>query len=126
MPIKKLQLSPGVNRENTRYTNEGRWYESDKVRFRQGTPEKIGGWTRASENQLQGVCRSLWPWTVLTGASYIGAGTNLKYYAVIGDAFGDITPIRNTTAAGDVTFAATDGSSIITVTDIAHGRRSEC
>lgn len=121
MPLKKLQLSPGVNRENTRYTNEGRWYESDKVRFRQGTPEKIGGWVRASENQLQGVCRSLWPWTVLTGASYIGAGTNLKYYAVIGDAFGDITPIRNTTAAGDVTFAATDGSSIITVTDIAHG-----
>lgn len=121
MPLKKLQLSPGVNRENTRYTNEGRWYESDKVRFRQGTPEKIGGWTRASENQFLGVCRSMWPWTVLTGASYIGAGTNLKYYAVVGNALGDITPIRNTTAAGDVTFAATDGSSVITVTDIAHG-----
>ena len=121
MPLKKLQLSPGVNRENTRYTNEGRWYESDKVRFRQGTPEKIGGWTRASENQFLGVCRSMWPWTVLTGASYIGAGTNLKYYAVVGNALGDITHIRNTTAAGDVTFAATDGSSVITVTDIAHG-----
>lgn len=121
MPLKKLQLQPGVNRENTRYTNENGWYESDKIRFRQGTPEKIGGWTRASENQFLGVCRSMWPWTVLTGASYIGAGTNLKYYAVIGDALGDITPIRLTTAAGDVTFAASTGSSILTVTDVAHG-----
>lgn len=121
MPLKKLQLKSGVNRENTRYTTEGGWYESDKVRFRQGTPEKIGGWVRASENQFLGVCRSMWPWTVLSGASYIGAGTNLKFYAVVGDALGDITPIRDTTAPGDVTFAATDGSSVITVTDVAHG-----
>jgi hypothetical protein len=121
MAIKKLQLKSGVNRENTLYTTEGGWFFCDKVRFRQGTPEKIGGWVRASEDQFLGICRSLWPWTVLSGATYVGAGTNLKYYVTIGNAFSDITPIRDTTAPGDVTFAAVDGSSTITVTDIAHG-----
>ena len=116
MPLKKLMFKSGVNRENTRYTNEGGWYECDKVRFRQGTPEKIGGWQRISDNQYQGVCRSLWPWFV-----YLGVGTNLKYYVSYGGGYNDITPIRETTAAGAVTFAAVNGSNVVTVTDLAHG-----
>ncbi len=116
MPLKKLLFKSGINRENTRYTNEGGWYECDKVRFRQGTPEKIGGWQRVSDNQFLGVCRSLWPWT-----AYVGVGTNLKYYIAYGGAYNDITPIRETTPAGAVTFAAVNGSAVITVTDTTHG-----
>jgi len=119
--LKKLLLKPGVNRENTRYTNEGGWYECDKIRFRQGTPEKIGGWEQISDNRFLGVCRSLWNWVTLSSVSLIGAGTNLKYYIERGAAYNDITPLRVTTAAGDVTFAATTGSSVVTVTDTAHG-----
>jgi hypothetical protein len=116
MPLKKLMFKPGVNRENTRYTTEGGWYDCDKVRFRQGTPEKLGGWQRISNDQFLGICRSLWPWSV-----YVGAGTNLKYYIQYGGSYSDITPIRDTTAAGAVTFAATNGSAVITATDAAHG-----
>lgn len=116
MPLKKLLFKPGVNRENTRYTTEGGWYECDKIRFRQGTPEKIGGWQRVSNEQFLGVCRSLWPWT-----TYVGVGTNLKYYIQYGGGYNDITPIRKTTVAGAVTFAATNSSAVITVTNAAHG-----
>jgi len=121
MPLKKLLLRPGVNRENTRYTTEGGWYECDKIRFRQGTPEKIGGWEQISDNRFLGVCRALWNWVTLASVSLIGVGTNLKYYIERGAAYNDITPLRVTTAAGDVTFAATTGSSVVTVTDTAHG-----
>jgi len=121
MPLKKLLLRPGVNRENTRYTNEGGWYDCDKIRFRQGTPEKIGGWEQISDNRFLGVCRSLWNWVTLGSVDLIGVGTNLKYYIERGAAYNDITPLRVTTAAGDVTFAATTGSSVVTVTDTAHG-----
>jgi len=120
MPLKKLMFKPGVNRENTRYTTEGGWYNCDKIRFRQGTPEKIGGWQRISDDQFLGVCRSLWPWT-----TYVGVGTNLKYYIAYGGGYGDITPIRSTTPAGAVTFAATNGLSVITATDVAHGAASD-
>lgn len=116
MPLKKLMFKSGLNRENTRYTTEGGWYDCDKVRFRQGTPEKIGGWQRISNDQYLGVCRSLWPWS-----TFLGVGTNLKYYIEYGGAYSDITPIRETTAAGAVTFAATNGSAVITATDTAHG-----
>jgi hypothetical protein len=116
MPLKKLLFKPGVNRENTRYTTEGGWYECDKVRFRQGNPEKIGGWQRVSDTQFLGVCRSLWPWFV-----YLGVGTNLKYYIEFGGGYNDITPIRSTTAPGAVTFAAVNGSATITATDTLHG-----
>lgn len=116
MPLKKLMFKPGVNRENTRYTTEGGWYECDKVRFRQGNPEKIGGWQRVSDAQFLGVCRSLWPWLV-----YLGVGTNLKYYIEFGGGYNDITPIRSTTAPGAVTFAAVNGSATITATDTLHG-----
>lgn len=121
MPLKKIVLKPGVNRENTRYTNEGGYYVSDKIRFRQGTPETIGGWIRISANKFLGICRALFSWVALTGAKYMAVGTNLKYYIELGGNYYDITPIRSTTAAGDVTFAATNGSSTITVTDVANG-----
>jgi hypothetical protein len=121
MPLQKLLLRPGVNRENTRYTSEGGWYDCDKIRFRQGTPEKIGGWTRFSDSSFLGTCRSLLNWVTLGSLNLIGVGTNLKYYIELGSTFYDITPIRATTAAGDVTFAATSGSTSITVTDVANG-----
>ena len=121
MPLKKLQLKPGVNRENTRYTTEGGWYESDKVRFRQGMPEKIGGWERISANTFLGVCRSLWNWITLGKQNLVSVGTHLKYYIERGGGYNDITPIRETTAAGDVTFAALNGSPTLTVSDTAHG-----
>ena len=121
MPLKKLQLKPGVNRENTRYTTEGGWYESDKVRFRQGMPEKIGGWERISANTFLGICRSLWNWITLGKQNLVSVGTHLKYYIERGGAYNDVTPIRETTAAGDVTFAALNGSPTLTVSDTAHG-----
>ena len=117
MPLQKIQLRPGVNKENTRYTTEGGWYDADKVRFRQGTPEKIGGWTRLSTNLFLGVCRSLISWFTLGSVQQIGVGTNIKYYIERGGAYYDITPLRDTTAAGDVTFTATDGSNILLVTN---------
>lgn len=119
--LKKVLLKAGINRENTRYTTEGGWYECDKIRFRYGTPEKIGGWQAISTNTYLGVARSFWPWTTLGGSDFLGTGTNLKYYITSGGDYYDITPIRNTTAAGGVTFAATTGSALITATDIAHG-----
>lgn len=122
MPLKTIKLKSGVNRENTRYTNEGGWYDCDKIRFRQGTPEKIGGWAPVTPSAAYlGVARSLWPWTTNSAFPYLGVGTNLKYYIESGLVYNDITPIRATTAAGDVTFAATNGSATITVTDTAFG-----
>ena len=96
MPLQKLALKPGVNRENTRYTSEGGWYECDKIRFRQGTPEKIGGWNRISATTFLGVCRSLWNWATLGGLNLIGLGTHLKFYIENGGTYNDITPLRAT------------------------------
>jgi len=96
MPLQKVVFKPGVNRENTRYTNEGGWYESDKVRFRQGTPEKIGGWTQYSSYTFVGVCRLLWNWVDLSNILYLAVGTNLKFYVTYGTNYFDITPIRST------------------------------
>ena len=96
MPLQKLALKPGVNRENTRYTSEGGWYESDKVRFRQGMPEKIGGWERISSNTFLGICRSLHSWVTLVNLTITSVGTHLKYYLEDGGAYYDITPIRAT------------------------------
>lgn len=106
MPFTKLQFRPGVNRETTSYANEGGWFDIDKVRFRFGFPEKIGGWLKLSSSTFLGTCRALHPWIALDGSSYIGVGTHLKYYIEEGGAYNDITPIRATTAAGDVTFSA--------------------
>ena len=124
MTLKKLVLKPGVNRENTRYTMEQGWYTSDKVRFRQGTPEKIGGWTRLSSYEYLGVCRALFSWAALDSNVWTAVGTNLKFYVTLGTQYYDITPIRSTTPAGAVTFSAvtvSPYSSTITVTDVAHG-----
>lgn len=121
MPLQKILFKPGVNRENTRYTTEGGWYECDKVRFRQGNPEKIGGWTRFSAFTFLGVCRSLWNWVTLAGANLLGVGTNLKFYINLGGQYYDITPLRGSPTINNNPFVATLGSSVITVTDTAHG-----
>ena len=120
MPFSKIIFKPGVNRENTRYTNEGGWYESQWVRFRQGSPEKIGGWTQYSSTTFLGVCRSLWNWITLSAQNIIGLGTNLKYYLTIGNQYFDITPIRSTVTLSNP-FTATAGSSTITVAATSHG-----
>ena len=136
MPLQKLQLRPGVNRESTTLANEGTWFEMDKVRFRSGYPEKIGGWvsdTGTSNATLApptgsfwGLCRSMWNWITLSSYNLLGLGTNLKYYIQngTGGTFYDVTPIRLTTAAGDVVFAATNGSTTLTVTDAGHGAQN--
>jgi hypothetical protein len=121
MPLQKILFKPGVNKENTRYTTEGGWYEADKVRFRQGNPEKIGGWQPFSAATFQGVCRSLWNWVTLGGDNLIGVGTNLKFYINQGGLYYDITPIRETVTINNNPFAATNGSALITVTDTSHG-----
>jgi hypothetical protein len=116
MPLQKLQFRPGVNRESTSLANEGGWFDCDKVRFRSGYPEKIGGWAALSYNTFQGVCRSLFNWVTLSGANLLGVGTNLKFYVESGGAYYDITPIRLSTTS-TTTFAAVDGSTTLTVTD---------
>jgi hypothetical protein len=120
MPLKKLLLKPGVNRENTRYTNEGGWYESEKIRFRQGTPEKIGGWERISSATFLGVCRSLWNWVTLGGINLIGVGTNLKFYLEAGGIYNDITPFRDQVTLTNP-FETFNGSPIVEVTDANGG-----
>jgi len=121
MPLQKLQFQPGINRETTSYSNEGGWFDCDKVRFRQGFPEKIGGWSKIGSTSFLGTCRALHPWRTLSLDGYLGVGTHLKYYAEYGQGYYDITPIRSTTSAGDVTFSASNGSSTITVSDPSHG-----
>ena len=126
MPLKKILFKPGVNRENTRYTNEGGWYESDKIRFRQGTPQKIGGWLRISGNVFQGVCRSLWNWVTLAGQNLIGVGTNLKFYIQNYGSYYDITPIRTTKTVTTNYFTTSPstnsgGRTTVTVTSASHG-----
>lgn len=120
MPLQKVRLQPGVNRENTNYTNEGRWFECDKIRFRQGSPEKIGGWERISVSTFLGVCRSLWAWTTLGSQTLIGVGTNLKFYIEQGGAYNDVTPLRDTETLTDP-FSTTAGSPLVDVTDTAGG-----
>ena len=121
MPLTNLKFNPGVNREITSYSNTGGWFECDKIRFDEGYPKKIGGWQRYSTSSFLGSGRALMSWSALDGSNYLGLGTNLKYYIVDGGEYYDITPIRFTTSAGDVTFSATDGSSTITVSDTNHG-----
>jgi len=123
MPLQKLQFKPGINKETTSYANEGGWIDGNKIRFRQGYPEKIGGWSKKTAAQFVGSCRALKSWVTLSLDRYLGIGTNLKYFLEEGGVFYDITPIRRTTSAGGVTFSATDGSSTITVTDTNHGAK---
>ena len=120
MPLQKILFKPGVNRENTRYTTEGGWYDCDKVRFRQGTPEKIGGWQRVSPNTFLGTCRSLWNWVTLGFLNLVGVGTNLKFYIEKGGAYNDITPLRVTTTLPNNPFTG-NGTTTVTVNAPAHG-----
>lgn len=120
MPLKKLQLKPGVNKENTRYANENGWYDCDKVRFRQGTPEKIGGWQRISDSTFLGVCRSIWNWITLGNLNLLGVGTNKKFYIESGGVYNDITPLRDTVTL-TAPFTTSSGLATVTVTDTAHG-----
>jgi hypothetical protein len=120
MPLQKVLFKPGVNRENTRYTNEGGWYQSDKVRFRQGTPEKIGGWARISVSSFLGTCRSLWNWITLANLNLLGVGTNLKFYLENGGQYYDITPIRASAVLSNP-FVTTNLSTTVKVNDVAHG-----
>ena len=119
--IQKITFKPGINRENTRFFTEGGWYESQWVRFRQGSPEKIGGWTQYSVNTFLGVCRSLWNWITLANLNLVGVGTNLKYYLTYGTSYFDITPIRSTVTLGTNPFATVLNSPIVTVTATANG-----
>ena len=118
--LKKLVLRSGISKENTRYTTENGWYECDKIRFRQGTPEKIGGWQRISSDTYLGTCRSLWNWVTLGGLNLIGLGTNLKFYINQGGSYYDITPIRTTTLLGSNPFTG-NGTTTVTVTAPLHG-----
>ena len=117
MPLQKILFKPGVNKENTRYTTEGGWYECDKIRFRQGNPESIGGWQPIynSGYTFSGVCRSLWNWVTLGAANYIGVGTNVKFYIQQGGLYYDITPIASTVTLSANPFTA-DGTTTVTVT----------
>jgi len=136
MPIQKLALRAGTNRESTSYANEGGYYASNKIRFRSGQPEKIGGWNKDTGTNLSalkpttgtlwGVCRALWNWINLSGYNLVSLGTNLKYYIENGvnGYYYDITPLRTTTTAGEVTFAASTGSFTITVSDAGHGAQT--
>ena len=147
MPLQKLQLRPGVNREGTTLSNEGGYFDCDKIRFRSGYPEKIGGWQKdagvafstcptgtftsggtstqatVTNGVYWGITKGLWNWINLTGYNLLGLGTNLKYYIQnsSGGAYNDVTPIRATTSAGEVTFSATSSSTTLVVTDNGHG-----
>lgn len=118
--LQKLQFRPGVNREGTTLSNEGGWYDCDKVRFRSGYPEKIGGWTTLTYNTFIGACRSLWNWVTLKAFNLLGIGTDKKFYIEYGSTYYDITPIRRAVVLSGP-FSTQSGSNIVTVTDTAHG-----
>jgi hypothetical protein len=123
MALARLFLKPGIDKQNTEYGAEGGWIDGDFIRFRYGLPEKLGGWTRFnnSASYLVGLASEVFTWNALDGSPYAAVGTSRKLYAFFGGSWADITPIRDTTAAGDVTFAASTGSTTITVSDTAHG-----
>lgn len=121
MPLQRLQFRSGINRESTTYANEGGYYECDKVRFRSGYPEKIGGWIRLSVNSFLGVARTLWNWVALDTTNLLGIGTHLKYYVERGGVYNDITPLRATIVVAANAFTTTIGSNLVTVNDATGG-----
>jgi hypothetical protein len=123
MPLQKLQFRPGLNREGTDYSNEGGWYDGDKIRFRSGFPEKIGGWARLSSEQFLGYAKALWNWVTLDGSNLLGVGTNLKYYIELGGFYNNVTPLiytSNNLGAAAGPFTATTSSTSLTVVDSAY------
>jgi hypothetical protein len=123
MPLQKVSLKPGINREGTRYSTEGGYYDGDKIRFRQGLPEKIGGWLRISSTTYEGVARSLHNWVTLSGQNLIGVGTHLKFYIENVGNYNDITPLRSTVSLSNP-FTTTEGSAVVTVTDANGGYKN--
>ena len=121
MPLQKFIFRPGIDREGTDYSNEGGWFDANLVRFRKNLPEKIGGWAKNTANTFKATGRALHAWVTLAGTKYLGLGSTWKYYILDGDSFYDITPLRSTTSAGDVTFSASNGDATLTVTDTSHG-----
>tara|TARA_A100001037_G_scaffold304472_1_gene341373 strand:+ start:3287 stop:5170 length:1884 start_codon:yes stop_codon:yes gene_type:complete len=121
VPLTKLQFNPGINKEMTDLMSKGGWTDGNLVRFRKGLPEKIGGWEKGTDASYLGTGRALIGWVALDATKYLGLGTTFKYYIKQGSDFDDVTPIRSTTSAGDVTFSATNGDATITVTDTSHG-----
>jgi len=121
MPLQKLEFKPGINKEVTTLAGKSSWFDGDKVRFRFGFPEKIGGWTALSYTTFLGTCRSLWNWVTLRGYNILGLGTSKKFYLENGTVYYDITPVRAISTAGAITFEASTGSSIVTVNQTAHG-----
>ena len=122
MPLQKLQFRPGLNREGTDYSNEGGWFDGDKIRFRSGFPEKIGGWTQLSPNQFNGICRSIWVWQdgdSGVGQQYIGLGTNTNYYIYFGGVYNNITPIIQTNTLTNP-FTTFSGLPAVLVTDATY------
>ena len=119
--LRKLTFKPGINRDITDYAQEGGWYACNKVRFFKGFPKKIGGWVKHSTAKFNGICRSLFAFSGLSGVEYLAIGTNEKILLDAGGTAYDITPIRATAGAGNIVFAASTGSSTITATDAAHG-----
>ena len=139
MPLQKLQLKPGVNRESTSLANEGTWFEMDKVRFRSGYPEKLGGWTKdtGSANTASGaaapptgsfwgICRSLFNWITVASFNLMGVGTNLKYYIqqTANGTFYDVTPLRATDTVASNAFTTVNTSTTVTVNDTGHGAQA--
>jgi len=120
MTLAKYVFKPGINKEGTNYSNEGGWFDADKVRFRKGRPERIGGWNKYTNDSFIGTCRKLNVYRAASGTNYINSGTHQKLYIVQGNSFYDVTPIRATTTNG-IVFAATDGNTTITATDSNHG-----
>ena len=120
MPLQKLSFRPGLYREGTAYSNEGGWYDGDKVRFRSALPEKIGGWTQVSNSTFNGICRSLWTWVDLSSNVFIGLGTTSKYYIYSGGTYNDITPITYTSTLTATAIATTASSTSVTITDTSY------
>tara|TARA_R110000868_G_scaffold29465_7_gene109665 strand:- start:941 stop:2815 length:1875 start_codon:yes stop_codon:yes gene_type:complete len=120
MALQKFLFNPGINKEGTDYTAEGGWFDGNLMRFRKGFPEKIGGWEKYLPDSFEGTGRKLHGWVTLDGTKLLGLGTRFKLYAQSGDNYVDITPIRKT-STNSITFAATNGSSVITATDSSHG-----
>jgi hypothetical protein len=121
MPLNKIQFNPGINKEITKYSNEAGWNDCDKVRFRQGYPEKIGGWTRHGTNTFTGVCRSLHQWFSLGFVRYTGLGTNVKFMIEEGQTYYDVTPIRLTATLGSNPITTANTSTSVTIAHTAHG-----
>lgn len=115
MALSKLVLKPGINRDQTNYASEGGWYECDKIRFRSGFPEKIGGWTRYSQGAVIGICRSLFNWVTSDGVNLLSIPTNKKVYVEAAQALFDITPIRKTVLV-PTKVSATASVGTVTVT----------